>query len=265
VVVALKAGVRSGALSDSSGSLARFLAAAPPLRVPLSALLPKSSPSITITGATDTPFQTLPVSPQEAPPRLQLLTLDDRPPFDGSRGGGFRHFFPDLLHSLNGSLVALLDCSGDLCNNHATSCGAVSPGPLLPPPGPRCLGLGIVRSVDLEWTPQPAAWAQSGNEEEEEAAAGAATRGCLYVLTPVPALVLRSCLSVGIAKAPAQQPTTTAALPSALLVDGGGSPSAWPYLHCESLAAPSAAVMKSRSNLQRGGGARLTHNSKGVI
>lgn len=135
------------------------------------------------------------------------------------------------LLALNGALVGLLaapqyrnhtqrqqqstQIDGEDGSSHTQIVPHCLPSNIIAP----CLGLGIVRSIDMD-------------------------AGILYVITPVPAERLVSCtvLSKG-----------SQHLPSEMLFDGQSC--CHPYLSSEALTAGGGAAMKSRSNLQRRGGA----------
>jgi hypothetical protein len=103
-------------------------------------------------------------------------------------------------------------------------CGRPSPLPPfgLPSSGPRCVGLGLVRSLDLE-------------------------SGHLYLLTPMAPNELSRCTAV--ARAPAASNHGATGVPIAVVYHG--SASGFPYLFCEALTGTSAGMMKSRNNIQR--------------
>jgi len=212
--------VRNGALSDPSGSLAHALAEARPLRAPLQA--------------------------------LALLAPGDLP------GVPALASTTEVLHAFNGALVALLDhrpLSTVQADTQGSSCSAAHSGASsavagasssedhsgvgeeqlapedgggwLPPPGARCVGLGIVRSIDLD------------------------RGGWVYLLTPAPASSLRRCAALARAPVGAGPGTSLSGLPPQLLLDPKAS--AFPYLFCEALTTGGGAIMKSRNNLLRGG------------
>ena len=114
----------------------------------------------------------------------------------------------EALHAFNGSLVAMVD----------TTVEAETSG-WFGPVGPRCTGLGIVRSIDL-------------------------SRGLLYMLTPA-VDGLRNC------RALVRPPAGSAlSLPPALVIEPASA--SWPYLYGEAVSTAAGGVMKSRNNIQRG-------------
>jgi hypothetical protein len=224
--------VRNGALSDPTGSLAHALAASSPLRAPLAALA--------LLAPGDVPGQPALASATEVLHAFNgalVALLDHRPATAATRH----------LHPPGGSSGSGGGGGGAAGGADATDdAGAAAPtfplaeeawqgerlaaadgGGWLPLPGARCVGLGLVRSLDL-------------------------ARGAVYLLTPAPPASLRRCAALSRAPVGAGPGTSLSGLPPQLLLDPKAS--AFPYLFCEALTTGGGAVMKSRNNLVRGGG-----------
>jgi hypothetical protein len=221
---ALGVAVRNGALSDPTGSLAHALAARSPLRAPLAALA--------LLAPGDVPGQPALASATEVLHAFNgalVALLDHRPATAATRhlnppGGGGGAGYADATDDA-GAAAPTFPLAEEAWQGERLA--AVDGGGWLPLPGARCVGLGLVRSLDL-------------------------ARGAVYLLTPAPPASLRQCAALSRAPVGAGPGTSLSGLPPQLLLDPKAS--AFPYLFCEALTTGGGAVMKSRNNLVRGGG-----------
>ena len=237
--VASGVAVRNGALSDPSGSLAHALAEMPPLRAPLHSLAlvaPGDLPGVPALASTTELLHAF--------NGALVALLDHRPQVtvqvepkgsggsDASAGGSTANVSAGVSANCanagtTSSTLEVPPCGDQWAEKELA---AEDGGGWLPPPGARCVGLGIVRSIDLD------------------------NGGWVYLLTPAPASSLRRCAALARAPVGAGPGTSLSGLPPQLLLDPKAS--AFPYLFCEALTTGGGAIMKSRNNLLRGGNAR---------